>query len=158
MNCIHGEAHTFWGNLARMRSWLQEWNTIVTNSDKCYNYHIFKSNYECEDYIQKLPFKYWRALCRFRTCNHKLPVERGRYSNIPRHRRFCNVCDSDVLGDEMHFILECTGLLELRKQYLPTWCHKNPNTLKFKNIMSHGDYMVLLNLAKYISKASQQLE
>ena len=56
--------------------WTQEWNSTINNSVKCYNYRIYKTVFQFENYITDLPFKYWRALCRFRTCNHKLPVER----------------------------------------------------------------------------------
>ena len=27
--------------------------------------------------------------------NHKLPIERGRYSNIQRERRFCHLCNEN---------------------------------------------------------------
>jgi hypothetical protein len=30
------------------------------------------------------------TLCKFRTTNHKLPIEHGRWNNIPRENRKCN--------------------------------------------------------------------
>jgi len=46
--------------------------------------------------------------CRFRTLNHKLPIEKGRRENIEKSRSTCNFCNKDEIGDEFHFILECT--------------------------------------------------
>jgi hypothetical protein len=31
--------------------------------------------------------------CKFRTLNHKLPIEYGRWHNIARNMRFCNLCN-----------------------------------------------------------------
>jgi len=37
-----------------------------------------------------------------------LPVETGRWTNIARIERFCAICNNNCIGDEYHFILECT--------------------------------------------------
>ena len=57
------------------------------------------------------------VLCKFRLSNHKLPIERGRYSNIEREPRFCQLCNENMIGDEFHFILECPALQHLRKHF-----------------------------------------
>ena len=36
--------------------------------------------------------------------NHKLPIEVGRYRNLPR---ICTKCDVFVVGDDFHFMFEC---------------------------------------------------
>ena len=33
------------------------------------------------------------SFARFRLVNHKLPIERGRFENVPRHERECAVCN-----------------------------------------------------------------
>jgi hypothetical protein len=33
------------------------------------------------------------TLCKFRTTNHKLPIEHGRWNNIPRENKKCNICN-----------------------------------------------------------------
>ena len=45
--------------------------------------------------------------CKFRTLNHKLPIEYGRWHNITRNMRFCNLCNQNEIGDECHYMLEC---------------------------------------------------
>jgi hypothetical protein len=39
--------------------------------------------------------------------NHKLPIEHGRWNNIPRENRKCNSCNLEEIGDEFHYILNC---------------------------------------------------
>lgn len=55
-------------------------------------------------------------LLRFRTSYHKLPIERGRWNNVPRNHRFYNL----FIGDEYHYIMIYPDLKEYRKAYLPS--------------------------------------
>jgi hypothetical protein len=41
----------------------------------------------------------------FRTSDHPLEIELGRYKKRPRHQRLCKTCK--VLDDEIHFFLQC---------------------------------------------------
>jgi hypothetical protein len=47
------------------------------------------------------------TLCKFRTTNHKLPIEQGRWNNIQRENRKCNLCNLEEIGDEFPYILNC---------------------------------------------------
>ena len=47
-------------------------------------------------------------MVRFRTGNHKMPIETGRWLNIELSNRKCELCDKDTIGDEFHYLLECT--------------------------------------------------
>ena len=40
-------------------------------------------------------------LVKFRTSNHRLPIEEGRFIQIARADRKCLVCDSNDIGDEL---------------------------------------------------------
>jgi hypothetical protein len=51
---------------------------IVTFCPKALNYRIFKENFEIENYFRVLEDKDIYTLCKFRTTNHKLPIETGR--------------------------------------------------------------------------------
>ena len=48
-----------------------------------------------------------KIISQFRVSNHKLPIERGRYENIPRDQRICKLCDSGEVEDEFHFTFKC---------------------------------------------------
>jgi hypothetical protein len=42
------------------------------------------------------------TFCRFRTYNHRLPLEVGRWENVERHNRLCQLCKYGEIGDEFH--------------------------------------------------------
>ena len=41
---------------------------------------------------------------KLRKSSHKLLIETGRYDNIPRNERVCNVCNCKTIHDEINFI------------------------------------------------------
>jgi hypothetical protein len=46
----------------------------MNNSSKCICYRLFKENFEIETYLDILSDKDRITLCKFRTCNHRLPL------------------------------------------------------------------------------------
>ena len=60
----------------------QEWSQQLTQSQKARNYSIFKLDLRLEPYLSTLPSSLAISLFLFRTANHKLPVESGRW-NLP---------------------------------------------------------------------------
>ena len=57
--------------------------------------------------VLPLSFKERRAISKFRTSAHNLPVETGRYLGISdRAQRLCPLCNKDI-GDESHYLTEC---------------------------------------------------
>jgi hypothetical protein len=69
------------------------------------------------NYLDILEDKDKFTLCRFRTTNHRLPVEVGRWKKFIRENRFCHLCSRRELGDEYHYIFECTEFINERKLY-----------------------------------------
>jgi hypothetical protein len=69
-------------------------------------YSKLKTDIKLEDYL-KLTKKInnRQLLTKFRTSDHPLEIELGRYKKIPRHQRLCKTCK--VLDDEIHFFLQC---------------------------------------------------
>ena len=47
-------------------------------------------------------------ITKFRLSSHLLPIETGRWSRKPRNERLCHSCD--VLGDEFHYVFNCTEI------------------------------------------------
>ena len=89
---------------------VQRWRSIVNDTSKCILYRSYKENFVFEKYLVFLPTLYCKAVCKLRTSNHKLTIETGRYIGTPRNQRYCNMCDMNVVGDEYHFVFECTKL------------------------------------------------
>ena len=130
--------------------YLQEWHAEVQESPICYNYRLFKQEFGFEKYLTDLPYRWRFILCKFRTLNHGLPVEKGRYLKIPRHQRYCNLCSKQQLGDEYHYLFECEELEVLRLDYIPKYYRSNHNTIKYKSLMC-SETKVLCRLCKFIS-------
>ena len=70
-------------------------------------YRCFKETFEFEKYLEILDSKYLLDFFKFRTSNHKLPIECGRWQNIERNRRLCKLCQKHEIGDEFSYIMEC---------------------------------------------------
>ena len=88
-----------------------------------------------ENYLDILDDRDIFTFCRFRLNNDKLPVEYGRWKNIPRELRICNLCNIADLGDEFHYLLKCNYFSEKRKTCLNKKYFKNCNILKFGTLM-----------------------
>jgi hypothetical protein len=115
---------------------LQDWNSSVHNSPKASNNRIFKTEFKFEEYFNILDEQNSLLLCKFKTTNHKLPIEKGRWSNIPRENRYCKLCQKNQIGDEYHYIFEYTNLSEKRNSLLPKHLIERPNIIKFKKLMT----------------------
>ena len=53
----------------------QYWHSLLDNASKAINYRLFKDYFGMEVYFDILDNKNVVELCRFRTANHKLPIE-----------------------------------------------------------------------------------
>ena len=80
---------------------------------------------------------------KFRLSNHRLPIQQRRSLGIPRDERICTVCDSGEVGDEFHYLLNCSNenVKRNRTKYVDKFCSLMNMTSKSKNI----------KLAKFIS-------
>ena len=103
-----------------------------------------------EKFLIYLPDALKYIVCKFRTVNHKLPIETGRYTRIPRNEGVRKMCNGGQLGDEFHFCLECPALKELRNTFLPANIYKRPNVINFERILSIKNKITLVNVAKFI--------
>ena len=118
-----------------MDQFIQNWFSKIIDSPKAINYRIFKTKFEFEEYLNVLEYKNAVLLCRFRTCNTKLPIETDRWLNIPRHDRVCILCNNRNIGDEYHYLFECQFFAQKRKECLPKYFVARHNTLKFSECM-----------------------
>jgi hypothetical protein len=120
--------------------YLYYWQTSLSDSSKELNYRISKTKFEFEEYFNVLNIGDAIRLSRFRTTNRYLPIETGRWRNIDRGNSYCNLCNCQKLGDEYHYVLECSSLNDKRKQLLPKYLIKRhmccllAYPLLFKNI------------------------
>ena len=111
---------------------------------------MFKENCEFEEYLDILNNKERIVLCKFRTANHRLIIETGRWHNIDRENRICTLCDEGLVGDEFHYLLECSYFNDERKNLLGEDYCIRPNIIKYKNLMNTKNVPVLRNLCHFI--------
>jgi hypothetical protein len=89
-----------------------------------------------ENYLNILNDKDNLTLSKFRTTNHKLPVENGRWKNIARENRICPLCNNGEIGDEFHYLFKCQYFSNQRKIYIKKNIRINPNIIKYKLLMT----------------------
>ena len=64
-----------------------------SHESKLFLYSKLKCSIGLEQYLSELTnFKNRQILTKFRTSDHCLQIETGRYKNIPRQQRLCNIC------------------------------------------------------------------
>ena len=114
-------------------------------------YKTFKYSHGKEKYTEILPEHLKKTLFQFRMGTHKLSVNNRKHFNVPRADRYCTNCDKSVMGDEIHFLYECTKLNHLRAKYLfSPHIRRESNVFNFVNIMQTNDPETIGNLAPFI--------
>ena len=129
--------------------YISDWHRNINESSSCLNYRLLKDTFKFESYLTKLPFNMRKTLILFRTRNHRLPVEIGRWHNIDINDRKCTCCNT--VGDEFHYLLCCDLFSQDRAHYIKAYFSTNPNIIKFKQLMNTSNISELKKLSKFIS-------
>ena len=130
--------------------YFQQWQLDVDKNRKCVAYRIFKDDIVFESYLNELEFLDRRALCKFRSGNHRLPVAMSRIDKkgVGAESK-CKLCNSHDICDEFHVLFLCKYFETARIKYLKRNHYIRPSTLKMYTLFhSHGKQ--LINLAKFI--------
>ncbi|MEW8548622.1 MAG: reverse transcriptase family protein [Candidatus Thiodiazotropha sp.] len=133
-----------------MDQFLQSWRSSLNNSSKGKNFNVFKDSIELEVYFKLLPTHLYVNMVRFRTGNHKMPIEIGRWNNIDIDQRKCLLCEKNSIGDEFHYLLECTFFKQARQSLVPYVYYNRPNILKFQELLRTHDERCIINLSKFM--------
>ena len=115
--------------------YLQTWSATVDKTSSATNFKLYKDTFGYSKFLSLLSAKNSKTFLKFRTRNHTLPVETGRWNGTPLHERICNFCQKE-LGDEFHFMLVCDHFKQQRQTYIKRYYYHNPNALKFKQLMN----------------------
>jgi hypothetical protein len=127
-----------------------QWILDVDSRDLFYNYRLYKTVFRYESYLNALPDNLKFILLRFRTLNHRLPVQSGRMNNIPHNERSCSKCTSDDIGDEFHYVMTCPFFAEKRKKFIPQRFWKRPNIIKFQSLFCDSSLHLLIRLTYFV--------
>ena len=128
----------------------QKWRSDLNNSSKGVQFNSFKDTIELETYFKILPQNLYINMVRFRTGNHKMPIETGRWLNIELSSRKCELCDKDTIGDEFHYLLQCTFFQRDRERFVPLYYFRRPNMMKFNSLLNNHNEVCLSNLGKFM--------
>ena len=98
-----------------------------------------------------------QMLTKYRLSDHHLAIEKGRLKKtwLPKENRICDHCSTGEVETEMHFLLQCEELDEIRNTYFSKFSSKitNFNDLndlaKLKVLLGEGDWAYLA--AQYVS-------
>lgn len=130
---------------------MQLWHERLEGSSKGIIYRIFKHNIKFESYLTLIPESYYIPILKFRTSNHKLPVETGRWENVQHSERKCLLCNADKIGDEFHYLFECSSFRAARHKYLSPFFIRRPNTYKFDILFNSTKAESLKKLSSFVS-------
>ena len=134
---------------------IQKWYSSIDNSSRGQYYKLFKNQFGIENYLLRLPETIRLWLPKLRTCNLKIPIETGRWYNIPKTERKCTLCDEGI-GDEYHYLFMCNNdyVSDLRKKYIPKYYITYPSLLKMQNMFSLCHSKLLSNVSIFFKKLS----
>ena len=127
----------------------KKWKHSIFDSPKCLNYRIFKEDFTLEKYFNILPDDFSKAFCHFLILNHRMPIELGRFLGTSRNDRICELCFHNKIGDEYHYLIECSYFSDARRVYLPRNLLARPNIDTFRRLMCSSDTQELFKIAKY---------
>ena len=130
-----------------LKTWTAE---LLQSSSKLKNYSVYKNHTNRENYINTLSGPFLLTMFKFRTANHKLPVEVGRWANVELSDRKCLLCQNNQIGDEFHYLLECPFFLNERKQYIDPYYFRRPNILKYSQFLNITNESKLIRLSKFM--------
>ena len=125
------------------------WLNSLQLSTKCSLYCNYKVHLKLEKYLTVLSDPLKMNMLRFRSSNHNLPIETGRYINVERKDRICQLCTSHDIGDEYHYLFICSNFKEDRDNFIPKSCIRKPSVFKFCQIMQSKKKSLIVKIAKF---------
>ncbi len=108
----------------------KNWLLDINSREKCPKLRTncqFKKKFQMEEYLSLSNKKHRISISRFCMSSHHLAIEIGRHSRpkVPEEKRVCSQCKE--IQNEMHHLLVCSPLADLRKPLLRTAALAIPN-------------------------------
>ena len=137
----------------------QERLASVTSSGKGRAYHLFKREPEFEKYFKSLPQSDALEFFKFRTANHNLPIETGRWNGTTLENRKFNICEHKVIGSERHYLLECDYFSLPRNKYLSNIGYNNNEYAYIHvNLTKSTSQTLLSKIARFAKVITQKFK
>ena len=132
---------------------IQKWVNESQLSSRGQFYSSFKEKFCFEKYLIKLPENSRIWITKLRTSNLKIPIETGRWHNIPVNERICHKCNENI-GDEFHYMFVCKSpdLLFLREKFIPKYYVTFPCKQKLIGLLTYCNVTLYKKVASFIRK------
>jgi len=135
----------------------QDWNSHLQNSERFEMYRTFKTSHFSESYLLlNFDRHIMNALVKFRLGISTIAEHSQRYSKR-KEIVYCRLCRSAV-EDEVHFVLCCPMLDQLRHELIPAKFFREPCKFKLSLLLSVQSENTLFKLALFLYKSLKYLE
>ena len=129
--------------------YLQTWKDNISQSSRGNTYRLYKEQLYFESYINKLPEKLWTKILKFRTSNHYLRVETGRWNNI--RIEFVHYVMQWTLATSSIIFSFAIFFITQRVQLIHPYYYTLLSIYKFRELMENKRISTLKKLACFIN-------
>ncbi len=139
---------------------LQNWQEMVNTNENCNTYRTIKPCHKIEQYLLRLPFNYRNIITKFRCRNLRLPASPRVFHTVQTAQsNICPLCDLNVSGDELHYLLKCPALNNMR-DLLNLNLGATPDEQKIAQVFNNSCAKPkgLIGLAKFLYSLSRMLK
>ena len=132
----------------------QNWEDHIQTSDRFSMYRKFNSISHCtKTYITMNMDRHLKCIMtKFRLGVSELSVHYYRHRNHTEENLICPFC-KEMKEDEVHFVLCCPVLDDLRKQYIPPKFCKNPCCFRLSLLLASTNQEIIRKLSLFLYKA-----
>ena len=131
----------------------QNWNNHVNNSERFHMYNMFNGD-SCSlpTYLQLDLDRHIKfIMTKFRFGISELYAHKFRYQ-LGNVNSLCPMC-CNMKDNEIHFVLCCPVLQELRNEYIAQKFHRSPNACRLSILMTSNNSKTVRNLCIFLYKA-----
>ena len=131
----------------------QEWNVHMVTSDRFSFYRMFSVRHDVKCYLRLHMNRHLKfIMTRFRLGISEIAVHHYRYRTAVAGDYICPLCNVHQ-ENEVHFVLHCPVLDDLRQQLIPAKYHRQPCLFKLVMLMASENEDTVRNLALYLYRA-----
>ena len=131
----------------------QKWNDHIENSERFSVYRSFCNTHDIKPYLTSNLERHLHCITtRFRLGVSDIATHCNRYRNVDRNAMLCPLCNNHE-EDELHFVLCCPALKDIREKFIPLKYFRQPCLFKLNLLMSSVRYVDVRSLSIYLYKA-----
>ena len=102
-------------------------------------YRVLNPEHQVASYLRHVPCYFSRRLLsRLRCQCFGLQVDIGRFDQISRECRVCQVCHANIVEDEQHFLFDCPAFSHIRVRHMSLFQHEVNSVATLLNTSQHS--------------------